>query len=1164
MPYDEIQFTISQTLGLNLDTTKVYSAVMKRHCASLPLFCNTAAVLVEPLYPVNINGNQTGITGAACVGCSISNASNIIDLNPANYATISLTAGLAVQGSISVKQEITDFPANTFAGFALANINLLGVNLLNNVTITTYLNGVQAESKSGATDLLSILPVLLEGPDVQVAGFVTTQPFDEIKLSVNQTVGLNVGETYVLLAIAQKMCAGPAVLPCNVTTRLSGSAYPAVVDKEHTGTTGIVVGSVLNAENAVSQDANDYASISLPVGILATGSLSVRDQLTDYPAGNFVGFDIASKGVVGVGILNHSTIKTYLNGTLQETKAGNNLIIGVNTLLDSSRQTVGFVTSMPYDEIQYTVNQTVGINLDTTRIYSAVMKRHCAGPVLTCNTATRMAEPAFPVNIDGTQTGISGVACVGCTINNTSALLDNIDSTHTNITLTAGVAVSGSIAVKDEMTDYTDPTFAGFTIANPNLAGVGLLNQLTVSTYLNGVQQEVKAGSGQLVLVNSGLLNAHAAQVVGFVPNLPFDEVKLSVNQPVGITVGTTEVYDVIIEKLCAGALSCNNTYWLNNPDFPVFVDNAHTGISGAACVACTVTDTKNVLDDIDSTYATIELLAGAASAGSIAVQDALSDYPSGSAAGFAIRDMNNILQVNLFNALTVSTYLDGVLQESASANNLLEVQLLNLLVDTTINGVYNVGFKTTMPYDEVKLTVGSLVGTANEIRVYGSFLDTRGATGGSLNCFRTDPDFAATYLNVPVNGNANTNDIVPAGSLYGSAMSQAGNPSACLPVVASNGTYTFVCATPGEYNYLVSVCSAPGTCYNEVLTITVLDPASMSNPPTGNPDVATTLQGKAVTIVPLYNDKCNNGPACQLANPTIVTNAAHGTVVVHGNGTLTYTPNALFSGKDSIRYSVCDNQAVAKCDTEYIFVTVLPANAFNTTDGNDDYLTIVEASSGAGNVLLNDSDPESDSQVVTPLNIANANGTLVLNADGSYIYTPADGFLGPVSFVYQVCDNQNPSACDFATLHILIKNAPDLAPTITVTPSVMHGITTFNTTVRVTELNMEPTEGLITVRIPKDNRVAFTYNPAASMIGFTPVNNGVWNYNNSNPFFHIFTTNAIIPAGSFSTFGFVSQFNPLNSSGIYTISATISSGSGSEVRSDNNTDSESIDYFNN
>ncbi|WP_405208195.1 Ig-like domain-containing protein [Aquimarina sp. LLG6339-5] len=57
--------------------------------------------------------------------------------------------------------------------------------------------------------------------------------------------------------------------------------------------------------------------------------------------------------------------------------------------------------------------------------------------------------------------------------------------------------------------------------------------------------------------------------------------------------------------------------------------------------------------------------------------------------------------------------------------------------------------------------------------------------------------------------------------------------------------------------------------------------------------------------------------------------------------------------------------------------------------------------------VLINDTDPESLPLRVNPSPIINpTNGTLVLNTDGSFVYTPNVNFIGSDMFEYQMCDS--------------------------------------------------------------------------------------------------------------------------------------------------------------
>jgi filamentous hemagglutinin family protein len=63
-------------------------------------------------------------------------------------------------------------------------------------------------------------------------------------------------------------------------------------------------------------------------------------------------------------------------------------------------------------------------------------------------------------------------------------------------------------------------------------------------------------------------------------------------------------------------------------------------------------------------------------------------------------------------------------------------------------------------------------------------------------------------------------------------------------------------------------------------------------------------------------------------------------------------------------------------------------------------------------NVLINDTDPDTG-DILTAIEgaLTPKNGTLVLNEDGTFTYTPNEGFLGDDSFTYAVTDGLNTSA---------------------------------------------------------------------------------------------------------------------------------------------------------
>ncbi|WP_040474087.1 thrombospondin type 3 repeat-containing protein, partial [Flavobacterium frigoris] len=531
----------------------------------------------------------------------------------------------------------------------------------------------------------------------------------------------------------------PGAVSCNQKTPLiNGSVFDNLTATITNNVPSLIppcLGSISGTGNLTDADLNNVASISI-TGIGCNGELAVSDSNDVYPAGTFAGFKISATGLLQASIGATIKIKTYQGGSLKETFNAVTSTIGVNsTLVDSSGNTIlGFVTTQSFNEVRIEYTSLVGVLFSNT-IYYAVIENFCAGPALNCNEKTTLSNPNFPVIINSSKTGISGLACVGCSVNNAENLISASTIDFATINLAVGVlGSSGSISVKDVLSTYPIGTFAGFEISNTALLGVDLLGGLTLTTYNNGVQVETFSGSSGLILAKTSLLNGDGRGIVGFVTTQVFDEIQLSVFNPlVGVNIGTTNVYGAIIQKNCPVSLVCDQTYFLNEgaSGFPVIVNSVNTGLAGIACVGCSVSDTQNVISTSTSDFALISTAVGVASSASIAVKDLVSTYPIGSVAGFAIEDTGGLLQLDLLNSLEICTYLNGVQQECSTTSNLLN---LTAVIDIfgTAAGRYNIGFQTTKSYDEIKISVGSLVSAINSIRVFGAFVDSRTANDPS------------------------------------------------------------------------------------------------------------------------------------------------------------------------------------------------------------------------------------------------------------------------------------------------------------------------------------------------------------------------------------------------------------------------------------------------
>lgn len=315
---------------------------------------------------------------------------------------------------------------------------------------------------------------------------------------------------------------------------------------------------------------------------------------------------------------------------------------------------------------------------------------------------------------------------------------------------------------------------------------------------------------------------------------------------------------------------------------------------------------------------------------------------------------------------------------------------------------------------------------------------------------FVINPDFNTTYTNVAISGNLKTNDVIPTGSVYQTTPVLLSSPAGSLPVLTAtgNGTYNFISATEGIYSYDVTVSypNESNSTRRSKLTITVLKTGMGLNKPVANADLVSTLINTPVNINSLANDAAGNyNNALVPATITITGAPSHGTASADPvTGNILYTPAAWFTGKDTLTYSICDNQDPAQCASAVQIITVISSVANNTTAAADDYKFVYYNTPGSGNVLTNDTDPQGNAQTVNTQNIiVPGKGTLVLNANGSYIFTPVTGFWGPVNIAYTVCDNGAPSACASATLFITVRQAQ---------PIILPDVNTTKKNIRVSE----------------------------------------------------------------------------------------------------------------
>ncbi|MDF0599064.1 Ig-like domain-containing protein, partial [Psychromarinibacter halotolerans] len=155
-----------------------------------------------------------------------------------------------------------------------------------------------------------------------------------------------------------------------------------------------------------------------------------------------------------------------------------------------------------------------------------------------------------------------------------------------------------------------------------------------------------------------------------------------------------------------------------------------------------------------------------------------------------------------------------------------------------------------------------------------------------------------------------------------------------------------------------------------------------------------------------------------------VETGPSNGTLSLNPDGSFTYTPDADFNGSDSFTYLVDDGNGGT--DTATVSIAVGADNDLPVAI--DDVFSTDEDTPLVGNVLADngagaDYDPDEDFLTVSVIS-GPSNGTLSLNPDGSFTYTPDANFNGSDSFTYLVDDGNG--GTDTATVSLTVNAVND------------------------------------------------------------------------------------------------------------------------------------------
>ncbi|ELH3780209.1 tandem-95 repeat protein [Vibrio parahaemolyticus] len=241
-----------------------------------------------------------------------------------------------------------------------------------------------------------------------------------------------------------------------------------------------------------------------------------------------------------------------------------------------------------------------------------------------------------------------------------------------------------------------------------------------------------------------------------------------------------------------------------------------------------------------------------------------------------------------------------------------------------------------------------------------------------------------------------------------------------------------------GNSNVLVSIENgiatiSPTADWNgsETLTFTATDPSGESISQTVNFTVApvadieadkTTVVEDTPTIIKVLGNDTFEGKD-KVVSLDAENGPKNGTVIVNNDGTVTYTPDDNYVGKDTFTYVVTSGGVSESTTVE---VNVTPVN--DAPVAKDDIATTQEDTAVTIDVLPNDSDVDGDKLSIQSATVPEAQGKVEI-VDGKLVFTPAENFNGHAEITYTVTDGQ---LTDEAKVTVTVNPVND-APTIKV-----------------------------------------------------------------------------------------------------------------------------------
>jgi len=783
LPFDSIEFEIQMNVTATVGTLEIYYPIIQRFCDAA-ITCGAPVSLISGDFtpggvqnqPVYAKAVGTSVLTASLGNPGINNVQRVIDTDLSNYAEIGAATGFQLYSNYGIsvisRQKLNPgdpdnttnrgYPDGTFAGFEIQDDSFATASAGKNFIISTYKAGTEV----GRYSTTNVLAANLFTPNngKYIIGFKSSA-FDEVRLTVELIAGASAGSsTKVYRAVIEKFCQTPAQA-CNTITNLKRPTYPVFIDAANTGVQGLATGNTYFEDlNNLIANTGQPTKLYTAIGGITNASVAVQDGSKGigvpgdttyelYPAGTFAGFDVAFPTLAAVELAGSTITISMLNanGAVVDSAVMNSSFFGLHTSIlngTNNRQILGFASDVPFTGVKLTINKAASGSAGVLEIYSAVIQRFCATPVIKCDEIENISVPKYPLYINGERTGVTAFIDGNSSISLSQNAIDNDPSSYATMQLGASVGSGLGFSVANGFGDFPKDTYVGFDIATLDIAQVGAFEQNKIELYKDGTLVQTSTGT-QLAggLSTAAVSGGFQRLIIGTVAHVPFDEVRYVITRAAGASAGEIRIYNVVARDFsptstttCPLVLQCDGTYVLTDgptttasPRIPAVIEYANTGYEGLASTGYGIDDVWNVVSPNPTDFATIHLPASGAATGSISVAIPKVTLPAGTFAGFTVDKTNFPFSGGFLTNVKITTYLNGEEQEFKNGSALTDFSFFGQWFGTPAN-IYTPGFQAMLPFDEVKISIGSLASLGDQtLRVYSAYIRTVPSTTTTL-----------------------------------------------------------------------------------------------------------------------------------------------------------------------------------------------------------------------------------------------------------------------------------------------------------------------------------------------------------------------------------------------------------------------------------------------